>query len=82
MSEIRVICCNPKLTSHGLFGTIVGHEQPGASALPVRAGVVYDVIWLNYPDEGSDEIDGGNLRMISEVAFQTEALERKLDSDA
>lgn len=82
---IRVVCTNENLASHGLFGTVVGTERGSDGfrrAAYIKPGVLFDVIWLDYPDEGSDEIDGGNLRPVSEVAFQIEALERKLDGDA
>ena len=77
--SIRVVCRNPGLSSHGLFGTVVGQEQTDVLPLPIKAGVLYDVIWLDYPDEGSDEIDGSNLRVVSEATYQIEALERRLD---
>jgi hypothetical protein len=76
----RVVCDNPDLSSHGLIGTVVGHEvQYGVPHVPIRAGVLYNVVWLDYPDEGSDEIDGGNLKVVSEATYQIEALERRLD---
>ena len=78
-SPVRVVCNNPNLSSHGLFGVIVGHEQPGVRQLPIRPGVVYDGVWLDYPDEGSDEMDGGNLRVVTEAAYQIEAVERRMD---
>lgn len=76
---IRVVCNNPNLSSHGLFGTVVGSERGEDD--PVRPGVLCDVIWLDYPDEGSDEIDGSNLKVVSETAYQIEVVERRLDSD-
>ena len=71
----RVVCNNPNLSSHGLFGTVVGGEHSSR----VEPGNLLDVIWLDYPDEGSDEIDGSNLRVVSEETFQIEVLERRLD---
>jgi hypothetical protein len=56
---IRVVCINPALRCHGLFGTVVGSER--GEFRPVRPGVLCDIHWLDYPDEGSDEIDGSNL---------------------
>jgi hypothetical protein len=82
---IRVVCTNEKLPTHGMFGTVVGTERGSdgfSYSSDIKPGVLFDVIWLDYPDEGSDEIDGGNLRPVSEVTFQIEALERKLDGDA
>ena len=72
---IRVICTNPSLAFHGDFGTVVGGEF-GAD---VRPGNVVDVVWLDYQDEGPDEIDGGNLRIIDEAVFVVECAERGLD---
>lgn len=72
----RVICNNENLTAHGLFGTVVGSEHGNERVVP---GNLLAVLWLDYPDEGPDEIDGGNLRVVSEAAYQIEAVERKLD---
>ena len=76
MHTIRVVCTNANLTSHGEFGTVVGTELGSMRVVP---GNLLDVEWLDYPDEGSDEIDGGNLRVVSETTYQIEALERRLD---
>lgn len=74
--KIRVVCRNDRLASHGLFGTVVGSELGDDEVVP---GNLLDVVWLDFPDEGADEIDGGNLRVVSEMAFNIERLERKLD---
>lgn len=73
---VRVVCNNPNLSSHGLFGTVVGGEH--SSVVP---GNLLDVIWLDFPDEGSDEIDGSNLKVVTEATYQIEVVERRLDSD-
>ena len=72
----RVVCNNPNLRSHGLFGTVVGGEHSDS----VEPGNLVDVVWLDYPDEGSDEIDGSNLQVVTEVTYQIEVAERKLDN--
>lgn len=69
----RVICTNPNLSSHGLFGTVVGSDS-------VKPGVLLDVLWLDFPREGTDEIDGSNLRVVPETTYQIEVLERNLDN--
>ena len=78
---IRVVCTSENLSSYGLFGTVVGSERgEGISREShIKPGVLFDVIWLDYPDEGTDEIDGGNLKVVSEATFQIEVVERKLD---
>lgn len=78
---IRVVGTNENLSSYGLFGTVVGSERgEGISRESyIKPGVMFNVIWLDYPDEGSDEIDGGNLKVVSETTFQIEVVERKLD---
>jgi hypothetical protein len=73
----RVVCNNPNLSSHGLFGTVVGGEHSSR----VVPGNLLDVIWLDFPDEGSDEIDGSNLKVVTEAAYQIEVVERRLDAD-
>ena len=73
---VRVVCNNPNLSSHGLFGTVVGEHSSR-----VEPGNLLDVIWLDYPDEGSDEIDGSNLRIVTEATYQIEVVERRLDGD-
>ena len=74
---VRVVCNNPNLSSHGLFGTVVGGEHSSR----VEPGNLLDVIWLDYPDEGADEIDGSNLKVVSENTYQIEVVERRLDGD-
>lgn len=75
---VRVVCNNPNLSSHGLFGTVVGGEHSSR----VVPGNLLDVIWLDYPDEGADEIDGSNLKVVSEGTYQIELMERRLDGDS
>jgi len=79
MTLTRVMCTNPRLPTHWLYGTVVGHEQPSVRPLPIRHGVIYDVVWLDLPNNWQDEIDGGNLRAVSEVTYQIEAVERRID---
>ena len=69
----RVTCTNPSLSTHGLFGTVVGRS--------VRAcgGDLLDVVWLDYPAEGSDEIADSNVQTVTEGAFMAEVVERRLD---
>ena len=77
MSETRVVCVNPNLSSHGLFGTVVGGEHSSR----VVPGNLLDVVWLDHPDEGADEIDGSNLKVVSEAAYLVEVVERRLDEE-
>lgn len=71
---MRVVC-----RRRGLFGTVISAEN--GPTRPLRAGVLYDVRWLDYPDEGPDEIDGGQLIEISEGAYLVEVVERGLDAE-
>jgi|TARA_R100000084_G_scaffold37668_1_gene15080 hypothetical protein len=57
---------------------VVGHDSPNVLRLPIRSGVLYDVIWLDHPDH-PDEIDGSNLKMVTEATYQIELIERELD---
>ena len=73
---VRVVCDNPNLHCHGLFGTVVGGEHSSR----IEPGNLLDVIWLDYPDEGAGEIDGGNLKVVSEGTYQIELMERRIDA--
>ncbi len=80
-NPIRVICNNPQLNSHGLFGTVTGSELGNDRDSIVEPGNLLDIVWLDWPDEGSDEIDGGNLKVVSETTYQIEVLERRIDRE-
>tara|TARA_R110002126_G_scaffold4961_8_gene25936 strand:+ start:375 stop:683 length:309 start_codon:yes stop_codon:yes gene_type:complete len=73
--EVRVVGTNEALITNGEFGTLVGTEL-GAAPGP---GVLCDVQWLDYPNEGDDEILFDNLRIVSEATYQIEVVERRLD---
>lgn len=80
----RVVGIKPNLSTYGCYGTIVGQEPvdkhwPRHPGQP-QAGVLYDVVWLDFPDEGPDEIDGGNLKVVSEETYCIEAIERRIDA--
>ena len=75
-----------RIVFNGAFGTVRSAEgdQP---LLPIRPGVIYDIAWLEENpidmqfgsgasdalDFNLDEIDGGNLTVVTETAFQLEA---------
>jgi hypothetical protein len=80
----RVKCTNPKLAAfgaYGCYGTVVGSAGSLGQIEPVRPGVIFDVDWLDWPDQPPSEIDGGSLALVSEAAFQAEVAERRLDKN-
>ena len=75
---IKVKCTNEQSSAYGCFGEVVGTER-GQSERFITTGVLYDVQWLDWPNEGPDEIDGAQLQEVAESTYQIEALERALD---
>lgn len=65
----RVVGTNHNQSTHGLFGTVVGGSTTG----------LLEVVWLDYPDEGSDEVHPDNVQTVSEGAYMVEVVERRLD---
>ena len=63
----RIVCVG-ECSAKGDFGTVVGREFG-----------LLSVVWLDWPDEGADEISASLVRTVSESYFQVEALEVRLE---
>lgn len=69
----RIVGSNPRLPSYGLFGTVVTEANEPDNLL--------DVVWLDHPDDGADEIHRDNVATVSELTYQFEAGERRRDAE-
>ncbi len=65
----------------GSFGTVVGFSPANERCLPLRGGIIYDVVSLSATGKSMpvEETDGSNLLQIRETTYEIEKIERMLD---